>query len=67
VGFEALMIDDRRVDCERLQRRLCIGGSWMPFVARVLVEGPWGCPDEVTPVWVIEGFERPVAVTYYFD
>jgi hypothetical protein len=41
-------------------------GDWVPFTARVLVEGPWERPEAVTPVWVVEGLEEPVPVEYYF-
>ena len=57
-GFEAAW---------RLRARQKRAPDWTAFVARVLVEGSWNRPRAVTPAWVIEGLERPVAVDYYFD
>ena len=56
-----------REDGRGLRARLELDDSWTMFVSRVLVEGPWGRPEAVTPVWVVEGLGRPVPVTYYFD
>jgi hypothetical protein len=50
-----------------LEVRLGGKDGWTRFVARVLVEGPWHRPVAVTPAWVVEGREQPVAVDYYFD
>jgi hypothetical protein len=61
-GSDAALEDGRR-----LQLRLKCGDRWIVFRSRVLVEGPWERPEAVTPVWVIEGLERPVPVEYYFD
>jgi len=55
------------LDGEALHQRLNLDGSWAFFRSRVLVEGPWECPDAVTPAWVVEGLDRPVGVDYYFD
>jgi len=41
--------------------------DWMTFVWRVLVEGAWERPESVTPVWVIEGHDQPIPVSYFFD
>jgi hypothetical protein len=50
-----------------LLARLGLDGRWTVFASRVLVEGPWERPVAVTPVWVIDGLERPVPVDYHFD
>ena len=54
-------------DANGLHARLGGDDSWTTFKARVLVEGPWGRPEAVTPVWVIEGLFAPISVAYYFD
>jgi hypothetical protein len=54
-------------DAERLRLRLKRDDRWTCFRSRVLVEGPWERPEAVIPAWVIEGLERPVPVSYYFD
>ena len=51
----------------RLRLRLKLDGSWTSFRSRVLVEGPWERPEAVIPAWVIEGLDRPIPVSYYFD
>jgi hypothetical protein len=50
-----------------LQAYLKCDSGWMNFVWRVLVEGPWERPKAVTPVWVVEGHDHPIPVSYYFE
>jgi hypothetical protein len=66
--FTRLGWDAAVADANRLMARLdCGRHGWITFVWRVLVEGPWKRPRAVTPVWVLEGHERPVYVKYYFQ
>ena len=59
--------DAARADAKSLAARLSCGDGWKDFVWRVLVEGPWERPEAVTPAWIVEGHDRPVPVSYYFD
>jgi hypothetical protein len=40
---------------------------WTLVASNGLVQGPWGRPEPVTPMWVIEGPNRPVRVDYYLE
>ena len=62
-GWEGAVADAGRL----LARLDCARHGWIEFVWRVLVEGPWERPRAVSPVWVLEGHERPVYVKYYFQ
>jgi hypothetical protein len=65
--FTKIGAEVAREEARRLPARLQLDAGWTVFVSRVLVEGPWNRPEAVTPVWVVEGLERPVPVKYYFD
>ncbi len=54
-------------DALRFKTSLPVTDGFIHFVWRVLVEGPWERPDAVTPVWVLEGHDRPIPVRYYFE
>jgi hypothetical protein len=41
--------------------------AWVNFAARVLVVGLWDQPDEVTPVWCLDGSGRPQHTPYPWD
>jgi hypothetical protein len=49
------------------QLRAGYGDSWVNFTARVVVEGDWDDPEDVTPVWVVEGLSEPLDVRAYFS
>ena len=42
-------------------------GEQVTFTARVLVTGDPEDPQEVVPVWKLEGREEPETVRYYFQ